>query len=241
MSDKRPFDDRREQTDAITQKLDVYQRRYPGLDAAYEYRIWYLDVLKNGTTMIDYERGFMQWMERSQRWANEAKGKLSLDEALAYAPKLTNGFKRLVAAFRQDNYISLETIQVYAQEFADLTEDEFSEMCSRAIRTLDRFPTVAALIRLRMDAKDDAATARAAEERRQEYEEQRRMSIRTALIEERIKALPEEERQELEREALDSVGGDKPNAAPFLAILAKKRILAVYEQKYGEIGTEQSI
>lgn len=238
MSDKRPFDDRKEQMEQIKGKLDVLQRRYAGLDVAYQYKDWVLDTLARNPPVIDYEYAFMQWLERNQRWANEAKGKLSLDEALAYAPKLKTGFKRLVAAFRQDNYISLETIQVYADEFADLTEEEFSEMCQRAIRSLDRFPTVAALIRLRMDAKDDAATARAAEERRQEYEEQRRMNIRTALIEERIKALPEEERQELEREALESVGGDNVITAPLRSMLAKKRILTVYEQKYGEVGAE---
>jgi hypothetical protein len=235
VSDKRPFDDRREQTDAITQKLDVYQRRYPGLDAAYEYRIWYLDVLKNGTTMIDYERGFMQWMERSQRWANEAKGKLSLDEALAYAPKLTNGFKRLVAAFRQDNYISVETVQVYAQEFEDLSEEEFSEMCQRAIRSLDRFPTVAALIRLRAEAADDASVAKADEERRQEYEERRRMNIRMALIEEKIKALPEEEQAALQAEAIAKLGLTANTQQEFKDLLLGKCMLALFEDRYGPV------
>ncbi len=232
-----PFDERKRQMEVVKTKLEIYQRRYPSLDVAYQYKDWVLDTLAKNPSVVEYEYAFMQWLERSQRRANEVSGRVSLDDALAHAPKLTTGFKRLVAAFRQDNYISPETIRVYAEEFADLTAEEFSDMCSRAIRHLDKFPTIAALIRLRIEAKSDAATAREEAKRRDEEKERRRLNIQTALIEARIAALPEDERQELEREALESIGGDKPNAAPFIGILAKKRILAVYESRYGAVTT----
>ena len=234
MSD-RPFDDRREQMEVVKTKLEIYQRRYPSLDVAYQYKDWVLDTLARNPSVVEYEYAFMQWLERSQRRANEVSGRVSLDDALAYAPKLATGFKRLVAAFRQDNYISPETIRVYAEEFADLTAEEFSDMCSRAIRHLDKFPTIAALIRLRIEAKGDAATARAEAERRDEEEERRQNAIRTALIEEKIAALPEEEQAALRNTAMEALGtGETALPKSLMDTLVRRRTLSLYEEKYRE-------
>ena len=225
-----------EQLDEIKRELATYRKRYPMLDVAYEYAIWVLELRKKGTSHAHIKWDWMQWLERHKRQAASGSARISIDDALVEFPQIAEPFKRLVAAFRIDPYLSVDTIRVYAEEFATVTQEDFAAICSQAIRSLDRFPTVAALLRIQSEMRVAVATQRANADREAEARKQMEAAERSRDIERRIAALPQEERQRLESDAMTLVGAGNSLKLGFEAMLAKRRMLSLYEERYGPGG-----
>ena len=225
-----------EQLDEIKRELATYRKRYPMLDVAYEYAIWALELRKKGTSHPHIKYDWMQWLERHKRQAESGSARVSIDDAMTEFPQIAEPFKRLVAAFRIDPYLSVDTIRVYAEEFATLSKDDFAAICSQAIRSLDRFPTVAALLRIQSEMKSHMATQRADADRQAEARKYQEAAERSREIERRIAALPQEEREQLESDAMLLVGAGNNLKLGFEGMLAKKRMLSLYEERYGQGG-----
>jgi len=215
------FHDRDEQLERIKGKLDVYQRRYPVLDIAYEYRIWVLDIrAKADPRIMDYEYAWMQRCEFRGRQAAAASGRPSVEEAFEDAKHLLAGFQRLTAAFRQDSWMTLETARVYAEEFRDSDEEAFGLICSIAIRTMKRFPMVADLHEIREELRAKAVNDAVVREADQDAEARREQAERAARLDEEIAALSDEERSRL-REAAEAEVPNGPGVAGFRETLVK--------------------
>lgn len=225
-----------EQFDEIKRELGTYRKRYPMLDVAYEYAIWALELRKKGTSHPHIKYDWMQWLERHKRQAESGAGRVSIEDALADFPQIAEPFKRLVAAFRIDPYLSVDTIRVYAEEFAQVSQEDFAAICQQAIRTLERFPTVAALLRIQSEMKSQSATRRAEAQRQDEARKQMEAAQRAREIEHRIAALPKEEREQLESDAMALVGAGNNLKLGFEGLLAKRRMLSLYEERYEQGG-----
>ena len=225
-----------EQLEEIKRELATYRKRYPMLDVAYEYAIWALELRKKGSNHPHIKYDWMQWLEKRKRQADAGTSRVSIDDALSDFPQIAEPFKRLVAAFRIDPYLSVDTIRVYAEEFATVSKDDFAAICQQAIRNLDRFPTVAALLRIQTEMRSQAATDKAQVERQAEARKYIEAAERSRAIEKRIAALPEEEREQLENDAMLLVGAGNNLKLGFEAMLAKKRMLSLYEERYGAGG-----
>ncbi len=225
-----------EQLEEIKRELATYRKRYPMLDVAYEYAIWALELRKKGSNHPHIKYDWMQWLEKRKRQADAGTSRVSIDDALSDFPQIAEPFKRLVAAFRIDPYLSVDTIRVYAEEFATVSKDDFAAICQQAIRNLDRFPTVAALLRIQTEMRSQAATDKAQVERQAEARKYIEAAERSRAIEKRIAALPEEEREQLENDAMLLVGAGNNLKLGFEAMLAKKRMLSLYEERYGVGG-----
>ena len=226
-----------EQLDEIKRELATYRKRYPMLDVAYEYAIWALELRKKGTSHPHVKYDWMQWLERHKRQAESGSARVSIDDALGEFPQIAEPFKRLVAAFRIDPYLSVDTIRVYAEEFATVSQDDFQAICSQAIRTLERFPTVAALLRIQTEMRSQHATERASADRMAEARKYEEAAERSRAIERRIAALPQEEREQLESDAMLLIGAGNNLKLGFEGMLAKKRMLSLYEERYGQGGS----
>lgn len=222
-----------EQLDEIKREMAQYRKRYPTLDVSYEYVMWALELRKKGTSHPHIKYDWMQWLERRKRQSESGSARVSLNDALGEFPQIAEPFKRLVAAFRIDPYLSVDTIRVYAEEFAKVSTEDFASICSTAIRTLDRFPTVAALLRIQAEMRSQAASDRADAQRKAEAKQYMEAAERTRLIEQRIASLPEEERDKLENDAMLLVGAGNNLKLGFERMLAQKRMLSLYQERYG--------
>jgi hypothetical protein len=196
------FHERDRQLREVSDQLDKYQRRYPELDVAYEYRIWALETKArlDPTGILDYELLFLRRLEK-RRKDIQGGGRLDIAAALADWPALVNGFGRLVHGFNQERYISQDTIRVYGEEFANCSEELFSRICDRALREFERFPSVAALRRIYVIIQVEDRQARDEQTMRRESAEREALRRHAAELDAAIEALGPEERKRLDKEA----------------------------------------
>jgi hypothetical protein len=200
----KPYDDtpkgnRARQFDAIEGKLGTLQKRYPMMDLAYEFRIWVLATKsRDDFRIIDYEKDFLMRMEQLKRKIEAGGRTMSVEQAFSEMPDLAPGFSRLTAAFRLEPFISVDTARVYCEEFGDMTGEAFMELCSEAIRRLEKFPTVAALLKIRDERSRDRSESTIVDQIRTENESILRERERVNEIDRAISGLPEAELAEID-------------------------------------------
>lgn len=222
------FQERDRQLKAISDQLDKYQRRYPELDVAYEYRVWALETKArlDVTGILDYELLFLRRLEKRR---NDIKGggRLDIAATLADWPALINGFKRLVHGFNQERYISQETIHVYANEFANCPEELFSRVCERALREFDRFPSVAALRRIVEVLRAEDNQVRDKQSQQREKLEREALRRQAEELDAAIEALGPEERERLDKAAALRFAGFP---LPLTPVLKRALLRTIYEE-----------
>jgi len=195
--------ERDRQLAAIGEKLGTYQRRYPGLDLAWEYRIWVLDVKARGIELVDFEMGFLRHLEQRSHYA--AGGRTSFEAAFSAAPHLLPAFERLVAAQPRRVNITPDTAAIYASEFASCSAEEWEAICDHAIRTCDGMPSIAALSRISDEIRAVARERAELTRIRAEQSDRRSLDAQAAAADAEIEALRPEQLAALNAQAEELV------------------------------------